>query len=69
MKTGMSLAEAASVLGVPETANAEDVKAAHRKLTGQPHPDKGGTDYFAAKINDARDVLLGAIDKETAPKS
>ena len=50
--------EAASILGVPLDASAEAVRAAHRKLISQLHPDKGGTDYLAAKINDARDVLL-----------
>ncbi|NWG71669.1 MAG: DnaJ domain-containing protein [Parvularculaceae bacterium] len=58
----MKPGEAASVLGVPETAGAEEIKAAHRKLIGALHPDKGGTDYLAAKINDARDVLLRRID-------
>jgi hypothetical protein len=50
--------EAASILGVPPDASPDAVRAAHRKLIGQLHPDKGGTDYLAAKINDARDVLL-----------
>ena len=50
--------EAASILGVPVDAPPTDIRAAHRKLIGQLHPDKGGTDYLAAKINDARDVLL-----------
>jgi len=55
----MSLDEAASVLGLDIDANAEEVRAAHRKLIAQIHPDKGGTDYLAAKINEARDLLLG----------
>ncbi len=54
----MDLAEAASVLGVAENANAADIRAAHKKLIAQTHPDKGGTDYLAAKINEARDVML-----------
>ncbi|MGF1543666.1 MAG: hypothetical protein ACFB00_04050 [Parvularculaceae bacterium] len=56
--TRMSRGEAAELLGVPETADAGAVKAAHKRLISQLHPDKGGTDYLAAKITDARDVLL-----------
>lgn len=52
--------EAAAVLGVPVDASDEDVKAAHRKLISQLHPDKGGTDYLASKINEARKVMLDA---------
>ncbi|MGE0407763.1 MAG: molecular chaperone DnaJ [Amphiplicatus sp.] len=54
--------EAASILGVAADAPPETVRAAHKKLISQLHPDKGGTDYLAAKINDARDVLLGKND-------
>ena len=50
--------EALSVLGLKTGARADDVRAAHRKLISQLHPDKGGTDYLAAKINEARDFLL-----------
>jgi len=53
----MGADEAASVLGVGLDADAEAIKAAHKKLISQLHPDKGGTDYLAAKINEARDVL------------
>ncbi len=39
-------------------ANAEAIKAAHHRLMMKLHPDHGGTDYLATKINRARDVLL-----------
>jgi hypothetical protein len=55
----MSKAEAAAILGVKANASAEDVKAAHKRLMKDFHPDKGGSDYLAAKINAAKDVLLG----------
>ena len=55
----MLRAEALSVLGLQEGANADDIRAAHRRLIQQTHPDKGGSDYLAAKINQAKDVLLG----------
>jgi hypothetical protein len=54
----MSEEEALSVLGLQSGAGAEDIRAAHRKLISQLHPDKGGTDYLASKINEARDYLL-----------
>lgn len=54
----MSEEEALSVLGLRPGADAETIRAAHRKLISQLHPDRGGTDYLAAKINEARDYLL-----------
>jgi hypothetical protein len=57
--SGMSREEALRVLGLKEGASEEDVRAAHRRLMLQNHPDKGGSDYLAAKINEAKDVLLG----------
>ena len=50
--------EAYAILGLQPGADAEAIKAAHHRLMKQLHPDHGGTDYFAAKINRARDVLL-----------
>ncbi|MGD9799379.1 MAG: J domain-containing protein [Parvularculaceae bacterium] len=50
--------EAAAVLGVAADAGEDEIKAAHKKLIAQLHPDRGGTDYLAAKINDARRVML-----------
>jgi len=55
----MDAAEAARILGVAEDAGADEIRAAHKKLIAQIHPDKGGTDYLAAKINEAREVMLG----------
>jgi len=54
----MTRTEALRVLGLQDGANEEDVRAAHRKLILQNHPDKGGSDYLASKINEAKDVLL-----------
>lgn len=57
----MQAAEAASILGVAPDAPPETIRAAHKKLISQLHPDKGGTDYLAAKINDARETLLSKL--------
>jgi hypothetical protein len=55
----MSRAEALKVLGLSEGASEDDIRAAHRRLILQNHPDKGGSDYLASKVNEAKDVLLG----------
>ncbi|MEX0644799.1 MAG: DnaJ domain-containing protein [Parvularculaceae bacterium] len=57
-RVAMQPEEASSILGLSVDAAPEDIRAAHKKLISQLHPDKGGTDYLAAKINDARDVLM-----------
>lgn len=55
----MNRAQALAVLGLAEGASEEDIVAAHRKLMQKMHPDRGGSDYLAAKINQAKDFLLG----------
>jgi curved DNA-binding protein CbpA len=54
----MSRAEALAVLGLREGATEDDIRAAHRRLMKEFHPDRGGSDYLATKINQAKDVLL-----------
>jgi len=55
----MDRAEALAILGLDDSAGAEQIKAAHRRLMAQAHPDRGGSDWLAARINQARDLLLG----------
>ncbi|HEV7455327.1 MAG TPA: hypothetical protein VGN96_01015 [Roseococcus sp.] len=54
----MTRAEALSLLGLTEGARREDILAAHRRLIKAVHPDVGGTTGLAARINEARDLLL-----------
>ena len=55
----MTRAEAARLLGVAEDADEGTIKAAHRRLMMKVHPDHGGTDELAARLNDAKRALLG----------
>ena len=54
----MSTDEALSILGLQSDASEEDIVLAHRKLMAKLHPDKGGSDYLATKINQAKDYLI-----------
>ncbi len=58
-QTGMSEAEAREVLGVSEKASESDIEAAYRNEMKRAHPDQGGSDWMAAKVNQAKDTLLG----------
>ena len=55
----MNRKEALAILGLADGASREDIIAAHRLLIQKLHPDRGGNDYLAAKINQAKDILLG----------
>lgn len=51
-------AEARALLGVPADADAEAIRAAHRRLVAGTHPDRGGSADLTRRINAARDLLL-----------
>lgn len=55
----MSRDEAFAILGLAEGASPAEIRAAHRRLMQTAHPDRGGSDWMAARVNEARDLLLG----------
>ena len=54
----LSEAEARSILGVSADATPESIQSAWRRLMARAHPDQGGTEGLAARVNAARDRLL-----------
>lgn len=56
----MSEAEALAILELERGATSDEIRQAHRRLMKQAHPDQGGATWYAAKLNEAKDFLLGS---------
>lgn len=54
----MDKGQALQVLGLADGATHSEIVDAHRRLMQKLHPDRGGTDFLAATLNQAKDVLL-----------
>ncbi|MCW8830490.1 MAG: DnaJ domain-containing protein [Gammaproteobacteria bacterium] len=58
-QTAMDRKQACEILGIEPSASKDEIIKAHKRMMQKLHPDRGGSDYLAAQINQAKDTLLG----------
>ncbi len=58
VKPAMPVDDARRLLGVSDSAGLDEIRAAHRRLIARVHPDAGGSEELARRINAARDALI-----------
>ncbi len=56
--SAMNHKQAREILGIEPDASKEEIIKAHKRMMQKVHPDRGGSDYLAAQINQAKDTLL-----------
>ena len=60
----MSVAEAWETLGIPPGSDKRAIITAHKKLMSKLHPDKGGSNFLASRVNQAKDRLMDELKKQ-----
>ena len=60
---GLTIKEAAEILGIEETATKQEILEAYKRRITAAHPDKGGSDWMAAKINEAKLIMLNNLSE------
>lgn len=58
-RSSMTRKEALETLGLKETATRDEIQSAYRAMMKRVHPDAGGSDALASRVQDAREILLG----------
>ena len=64
--SAVALRAARELLGVSASASEAEIRAAHRRLIGQVHPDVGGSAAMAGRVNAARDLLVTELNRKGA---
>ena len=63
--TAMPVEDARKLLGVSQEASLTDIRDAHRRLISRVHPDAGGSEELANRVNVARDILVAEMNRRT----